>query len=132
MADRALAPHEKQELSTQERTRPGRTSVPRVDIYETPHSLWLWVDMPGVEEQAVEVNVMDNLLSIEGRVSLSEYEGLGSLYTEYNVGNYARQFTLPNRIDPERIKARMVNGVLALELPKAERAQPRQIKVVTS
>jgi HSP20 family protein len=65
-------------------------------------------------------------------VSLAESEGLGSLYTEYNVGNYARQFTLPNRIDPERIKARMVNGVLALELPKAERAQPRQIKVVTS
>jgi HSP20 family molecular chaperone IbpA len=69
------------------------------------------------------------VLSIEGRVSLEDYENLTPIYTEYNVGNYARRFTLSNEIDTDRITARMFNGVLELELPKAEHAKPRRISV---
>jgi len=129
MTAQELAAREKQEVKTNEQTRPGRTYVPDVDIYETPDGLWLRADMPGVDESSLEINVADNVLSIEGRVSLQEYDKLNPVYTEYNVGNYARRFTLSNEIDTERIKARMTNGVLELELPKAERAKPKRITV---
>jgi len=129
MAEQELTPREKQEVKAEEQTRPGRTYVPDVDIYETQDGLWLWANMPGVDENSLEINVADNVLSIEGRVTLQEYEDLNPVYTEYNVGNYARRFTLSNEIDTERIKARMTNGVLELELPKAERAKPKRITV---
>lgn len=129
MANQELTAREKQEVKTNEQTRPGRTYVPEVDIYETQDGLWLWADMPGVDDTSLEVRVADNVLSIEGRVALQEYDNLNPVYTEYNVGNYTRRFSLSNEIDTERIKARMKNGVLELELPKAERAKPRRITV---
>jgi len=132
MANQELTPREKQELTRDEQTRPGRTYVPDVDIYETTDSLWLWADMPGVDEHSLEVNVADGVLSIAGRVALQDYDNLTPVYTEYNVGNYARRFTLSNEIEAERIKARMTNGVLELELPKAERTKPRRISVAAS
>jgi HSP20 family protein len=132
MEHQALSTQSKQEITTGEHTRPGRTYLPQVDIYETTDSLWLRADMPGVDEQAVEINVANGVLSIEGRVALQDYENLTPVYTEYNVGNYARRFTLSNEIDTDRIRARMTNGVLELELPKVERAKPRRISVSTS
>ena len=64
MADKELTTYKKQELTGNEHTRPGRTYVPDVDIYETPDSLWLRADMPGVDEQSIEINVNDGMLSI--------------------------------------------------------------------
>jgi HSP20 family protein len=132
MANQELSTQGKQELKQDERTRPGRTYVPDVDIYETADSLWLWADMPGVDEHSLEIGVADGVLSIAGQVSLQDYDNLAPVYTEYNIGNYARRFTLSNEIDLERIKARMTNGVLELELPKAERAKPRRITISAS
>jgi HSP20 family protein len=129
MAEQTLSTYKKPEQAQDEHTRPGRTYVPSVDICETPDSLWLRADMPGVDENSLEVNVANGLLSIEGWVSVKEYENLQPVYTEYNIGNYSRRFTLSNEIDTSRITAKMVNGVLELELPKAERAKPRQITV---
>jgi HSP20 family protein len=132
MTPQELSVRTKQELKGEEQTRAGRTYVPDVDICETPNSLWLWADMPGVDEQSIQVNLADGVLSIEGHVSLKDYENLSPVYTEYNIGNYARRFTLSSDIDAARIKARMTTGVLELELPKAERAKPRRIPISAS
>jgi HSP20 family protein len=132
MAEQALSTYKKPEEPQGEHTRPGRTYVPSVDICETPDSLLLRADMPGVDENSVEVNVANGVLSIEGWVSVKEYENLQPVYTEYNIGNYSRRFTLSNEIDTNRITAKMVNGVLELELPKAEKAKPRQITISAS
>ena len=129
MTDKELATHKKQEMTGNEPTRPGRTYVPDVDIYETADSLWLRADMPGVDEQSIEINVNEGVLSIEGQVAVKDYENLAPVYTEYNVGNYSRRFTLANTLDAERISARMKNGVLELELPKAEQTKPRRIAI---
>lgn len=129
MAEQSPSTYKKPEHSQDEHTRPGRTYTPSVDICETADSLWLRADMPGVDENSLEVSVANGLLSIEGWVSVKEYENLQPVYTEYNIGNYSRRFTLSNEIDTNRITAKMVNGVLELELPKAEKAKPRQITI---
>lgn len=129
MTDQELAVKNKQEVTREEPTRPGRTYQPDVDIFENSEGLWLWFDMPGVENEDVSVRLEDGMLTIEGGVSIDEYKELQPLYTEYNVGDYQRRFSISNDVDTERIDARITNGVLELRLPKAERAKPRKIAV---
>jgi len=132
MTEQELTSFKKQEVSGNEQIHPGRTYVPNVDIYESADSLWLRADMPGVDDQSLEVELADGVLSLFGRVSVKEYENVQPVYTEYNIGNYARRFTLSKEIDTDRISARMINGVLELQLPKAERAKPRRLAIATS
>jgi HSP20 family protein len=131
MTTQELTPKEKQELNEKEHLRPGRTYVPEVDIREDDQALWLWADMPGVTPDQVEVELHDDVLRLEGRVATQDYDGLTPIYTEYNVGNYLRRFTLSNaqHFDRDQISARLENGVLSVKLPKAEQAKPRRIPV---
>lgn len=131
MTTQELTPKEKQELNEKEHLRPGRTYVPEVDIREDDQALWLWADMPGVTQDQVEVELHDDVLRLEGRVATEDYDGLTPIYTEYNVGNYLRRFTLSNaqHFDRDQISARLENGVLSVKLPKAEQAKPRRIPV---
>lgn len=129
MTEQEIAAKEKQPVEGQEKTRAGRFFLPQVDIYEFGGSIKLWADMPGVKESDVNITLKDGVLTITGTVSTNVYEKLSPLYTEYNVGNYFRQFELNEDIDDQRIAALMKNGVLELTLPKGERAQPRQIEV---
>ncbi|MCC6847465.1 MAG: Hsp20/alpha crystallin family protein [Deltaproteobacteria bacterium] len=126
MTQQELNVPEKQETRG-ELTRAGRTYVPQVDIFETKEALWLWADMPGIDEESLNVHLDDGVLTIEGQVDVKQYAEMSPLYTEYNVGNYVRRFTLSNDVDSHRIVARMQHGVLSLEIPKAERAKPRRI-----
>ena len=129
MTDQTLAVRNKQEVTGEETTRPGRNYQPDVDIYETRESLWLWADMPSVDGRQLSVNLADGMLTIEGGVGVDDYKDLEPVYTEYNVGNYLRRFTISSDIDVDRIQARVSNGVLELELPKAERVKPRRIEI---
>ena len=85
--------------------------------------------MPGVEKSKVDVRVEDSVLSVQGRLDLSKYQGLQPLYTEYNIGHYARSFQLSSKIDQTKISAELQDGVLSLKLPKIEEAKPRTIQV---
>jgi len=85
--------------------------------------------MPGVQPDGVDVDLEGDELSIEGRVSREDYEGLKPLYVEYGVGGYYRKFALGEMVDRAGIKAQLKNGVLVLKLPKAEAARPRRISV---
>jgi HSP20 family molecular chaperone IbpA len=129
MPEQEIATREKQQVQGTEKTRPGRYFVPDVDISEYDDTLRLWADMPGVSDKDVTVALKDGILTIEGSVSAGTYDKLAPLYTEYNVGNYFRQFTLNAEVDEERISARMRDGVLTLDLPKREQAKPRTIPV---
>jgi HSP20 family protein len=131
MAEQEIAATEKQQVPGQEKTRAGRFFLPGVDIYELDDSIKLWADMPGVKESDVEVTLKEGVLTIIGTVSTEAYEKLSPLYTEYNVGNYFRQFELNEDVDDKHIGALMRNGVLELTLPKGERAQARRIEVRT-
>jgi HSP20 family protein len=127
---RELQVQKKRELETREEaTIPARVFIPDADIYETSDALTVILEMPGVERSNVDVRVKDDVLSVEGRLDLSKYKGLQPLYTEYNVGHYARSFQLSSKIDQNKISAEMKDGVLSLQLPKAEEAKPRTIRV---
>jgi HSP20 family protein len=125
-----LAVQEKKELvSKEEKTVPARYYVQNTDIYETDDALTVVMEIPGVEKKDLEVNIENDVLRVEGRVDFAKYEGLEPLYTEYNVGHFARAFTLSNKIDQQQISAQLDDGVLTLTLKKAKEAMPRKIAI---
>jgi HSP20 family molecular chaperone IbpA len=103
--------------------------MPNTDIYETDENLTVVMEMPGVQKDNIDVAVEENVLKVYGRLNFSNYEGLQPVYTEYNVGNYARNFQLSSKIDQSKISAKMNDGVLHLVLPKTKEAKPRVISV---
>ena len=115
--------------SKQEATIPARVFVPATDIFETDEALTVILEMPGVDKDKVYVKVENDVLKIEGWIDFSRYEGLQPVYTEYNIGNYARSFQLSSKIDQDRISAELRDGVMTLVLPKSEKAKPRKIAV---
>lgn len=131
MAPKELEPREKKEVENESQTHAARYFVPDTDIYEDSEALWLWADMPGVDQQNVSVDLEEGVLTLQGSVSLEDYKGLRPAYTEYNVGHFSRRFTLPgsSHFDREGITARLADGVLEIKLPKAEKAKPRRIPV---
>jgi len=130
MSPQELQVQKKRELEGKEETTiPARTFVPTADIYEDQDSLKVILEMPGVEKGNVNVRVEEGVLVVEGRLDLTKYRGLQPLYTEYNIGNYARSFRLSNALDQDKIGAELKDGVLSLTLSKAEKAKPRTIQV---
>jgi HSP20 family protein len=115
--------------SKQEATIPARVFVPATDIFETDEALTVILEMPGINKDKVDVKVENDVLQIEGWIDFSRYEGLQPVYTEYNIGNYARSFQLSSKIDQDRISAELRDGVMTLVLPKSERAKTRKIAV---
>ena len=80
-----------------ESTVPARRFLPVTDIFETDDALRVILEMPGVDRESVDVRVENDVLTIEGQVDFAKYQGLTPLYTEYNVGNYARSFELSSK-----------------------------------
>jgi HSP20 family molecular chaperone IbpA len=125
-----LSVQQKKELaSKEEKTVPARYYVPSTDVYETDDALTLVMEVPGVEKKDVTVQLENDVLRVEGRIDFSKYEGLEPVYAEYNVGHFARGFTLSDRIDQEGISAELADGVLKLTLKKAKAALPRRIEI---
>ena len=113
----------------QEPTMPTRAFLPTTDIFETEDALTLVLEMPGVDRGNIDVSVENGVLTVEGRINFDKYEGLQPVYSEYNVGPYRRSFRISSRIDQDKIKAEIRDGVITLVLPKAEEAKPRRIEV---
>ena len=125
-----MAVREKKELAAkEEKTVPGRYYIPYADIYETDEALAVVMEMPGVEKKDLAVDLENDVLRVDGRIDFTKYKDMEPVYSEYNVGHYARSFTLGGAVDREKISASLEDGVLTLTLPKAKHAQPRKITI---
>ena len=126
----ALQTQEKKELvSKDETTVPVRYFVPTTDIFETEDALTVVMEVPGVGRDAIDITTENDVLKIEAKIDPAKYDGMEPLYTEYNVGHFARSFTLSNKIDQQQISAKLEDGILTLTLKKAKEAMPRKISV---
>src|SRR3954452_10556617 len=126
----ALQTQEKKELvSKDETTVPVRYFVPTTDIFETEDGLTVVMEVPGVNKEAVDISVENEVLRIEAKIDPSKYDGMEPLYTEYNVGHFARSFTLSNKIDQQQIGAKLEDGILTLTLRKTKEAMSRKISI---
>ncbi len=128
MAEKTVAMADDASPVTAEETRTrDRHISPAVDIYETPEGLVLMADLPGVEQENLEIRSDNNILTIWG-VSRPAVDG-ELVSREYELVNFFRRFELGEKIDQGKITAEFKHGVLTLDLPKAEAAKARQINV---
>jgi HSP20 family molecular chaperone IbpA len=112
-----------------ERTRETQVFVPHTDIYETDDEIIVLADVPGANQDSIDVMLEKNVLTINAFIEPPEMEGYSLVFGEYGVGDYERRFTLSDEIDREKIEATVSDGVLRLTLPKAGMAKTRKIAV---
>ena len=106
----------------------GIVFEPRVDIAEVDDNLLLYVDLPGVKPEDVDIRFENRELQIRGKVTPPASKPR-CLLNEYGVGDYYRVFSITDDIDAEKISADLKDGVLTVQLPKAEALKQRRITV---
>jgi HSP20 family protein len=108
----------------------GRRWAPAVDLLEREDTLVLKADLPGLEEDDVQIEVRDNVLTISGeRRSDVESKENGYYRVERAFGRFSRAVTLPEGVDADSIEANFEKGVLEVTIPKPEQRQPRRISI---
>ena len=104
--------------------------VPPVDVYEDEHNLVLKLEVPGVEENDLNVSVENSTLTIQGERKFEKEEKEENFHRiERRYGSFLRTFKLPNTVDAEKVDANYEKGILKITLAKRAEAKPRQIKV---
>jgi len=131
MSDTQVAKKEQQAAAKGRKPETDVICLPDVDITETEAGVRLLADMPGADQDSVDVTVENNVLTIEGRVRIHPPEGHELIGEECGAGRYRRDFALSDEIDTEAVKARMRHGVLEVTLPKRESAETRKIAIET-
>lgn len=104
-----------------------RYVTPAVDIIETDDGLTLIADIPGAAKDTMDVSVEQGIMTISAPASRS-MPGK-SIYSEFELAHYYRQFTIPESLDHEKAKADFHNGILTLKVPVAEAVKPRKIEI---
>lgn len=104
---------------------------PRLDLKETDDAFQVEVELPGVAEDDIDVEIADNVLTIRGekRSERKDDDGDGYHFVERSFGAFSRSIPLPADVDPERIEGVAKNGVLKLTLPKLPETERRGRKI---
>ncbi len=106
--------------------------VPAVNTREDEKAYVIEIDLPGIKKEDIEITTEDNVLTISGErkykdeVKEDDYYKIESAY-----GKFSRSFTLPEKVDADKITAESKNGVLEVVIPKAaeEEKQPKKIEI---
>jgi len=107
-----------------------RRWIPAMDLLEEDERFVLRADLPGVEEESINVELQDNVLTISGeRAPEHRAQDGGYQRLERAWGAFSRSLTLPAGIDPESIEASFNNGVLEVRVPKPEERKPRRVAI---
>ena len=104
--------------------------APAVDVYEDEHQVTLKIEVPGIDEKDIDVQVENNTLTVHGERKIEKEEKEENYRrVERQYGSFTRTFTLPTTVDTESVTATYDKGVLKIALPKKAEAKPKQIKV---
>jgi HSP20 family protein len=106
------------------------TFAPPVDVYEDEHNVTLKIEVPGIDEKDIDVQIENNLLTVHGERKFEKEEKEENFRrVERQYGSFTRSFTLPSTVNPEQVQAHYDKGILKIQLAKKAEAKPKQIKV---
>jgi HSP20 family protein len=103
---------------------------PPVDLEELDDAYVVEADLPGVRREDVEIELVGNELAITGEVKEQERKGTVRRQSR-RTGRFEYRLSLPSHVDPEKVEAKLSDGVLKLRVPKSERAQRRRIEITS-
>ena len=99
------------------------------NLYETPEGFILQIPMPGANPDAVEITAQQDTLTLKWETKVQAPQGATTHWNGFQSGQYQQAFTLPAPINADRAEANYEDGVLTLNLPKAEHVKARTVKV---
>jgi len=103
---------------------------PAVDVYEDKDNLLVKAELPGLKKEDIEISLHEGFLTLSGeRKQEQAREGAEVYRSERWAGRFHRTISLPCRVEADKIQATYNEGVLAVTLPKAEEAKPKQIQI---
>jgi len=117
------------EPGAQKRGR-GRVSFPAVNIWTNDDSTWVTAEVPGVDPKEIEIAIVGSTLTISG-IRIPEESDENSRYhrQERGYGKFSRPIQLPFNVDANKVEANVKDGILSINLPRAEEDKPRKISV---
>ena len=114
----------------------NRVWVPAIDVVEQKDAYLMYAELPGVDPSQIDISVEQNVLTIRGTkpsTVQASREGEVRVYAAERVsGSFERSIRLPEFVDGDHIAAGFNNGLLTVQVPKAQAAQPRRIEIKTS
>ena len=122
-----IRPHAHRRNMMRRMANQDNTFTLRVDVREEDDVFVLTTAVPGLSADDLNIQILDNVVRIEGEYQTSDGE---HLLRELPEGKFIRTLRLPSEVDAENVEAKIENGVLNLSLPKVESARPKQIKVL--
>jgi HSP20 family protein len=109
------------------RSRPVGSSP--INVFQQGDHVLAIIELPGIEKSSLQIQAQENTIRIAGKKTASYPEDVSVHRRERIFGDFDRTISLPVELDPDSIKAEYQDGILALFLPRAERAKPRSIKI---
>jgi HSP20 family protein len=108
----------------------ARRWLPAMDLVETEEDFVLRVDLPGLTEQDVNIELEDSVLTVSGERKAEHEERKEGYYrVERASGSFSRSLTLPEGVDAEAVRASFDRGVLEVRIPKPEQRKPRKVSI---
>ena len=104
--------------------------IPPVDVYENQHKLVLKLEVPGIKQDDLQINLENQTLTIRGERKFESDEKEENFHrVERRYGSFVRSFTLPQTVDTNNVTANCDAGVLTIEMTKKAEAKPKQVKI---
>lgn len=108
----------------------NRTWMPSVNIRETEQAFFVEAELPGLTKKDIDITLENNILKLSGERRFEKDTTEESYHrVERSYGTFMRTFSLPSQVNAESVKATFKDGVLTIEVPKAEEAKPRKIAI---
>jgi HSP20 family protein len=98
-----------------------------LNVVEEDDTFVISAQVPGLKSEDLDIQVLDNVIRIEGEYNTEETE---YLLNELPAGPFRRSLRMPTDVEADKVEAKITDGVLTLRLPKAESAKPKKIKVL--
>ena len=107
----------------------GMGAYPPINVFQQGHDFVAVIELPGVAKSDLELQAKESTIRISGKKGIDYGDKVSVHRRERVAGTFDRTITLPVRIDPERIRAEVRDGILALFIPRAESDKPRAIAI---
>ncbi len=110
----------------------GTSTFPPLDVREDAENVYVVAELPGISQDALDLTITGDTLQIKGERKAPDVPEESYHRRERPYGYFNRLVSLPDRVDADKIRATLKDGILQVTLPKAESARPRQIKVASA
>ena len=107
----------------------AKNFVPQVDVRSNDERVLFYFDVPGVKKEDIEITLERGVLTVKGARHFAAGSEKEQLLLGRAYGTFNRSFSLPDHLDEEKLSANLADGVLAIEIPRQQKAKPRRIEI---